>query len=685
MWNISSYLENIDTGYSRTAAKRMEKFRTNSVLGYRTAGSKAELETGKMLAEEMKKIGLQDVVRDKVKVDSWEFKKAELVYRNKNGKEKKCILGGYQTEFHTDGFKKFGICYAGRGTAAEYEGLDVKNKLVIVDINQRDEWWINFPVYEAKLHGAAALLAVQQYGYGEYDARSLNAQDISGPADAPAFSLSRKDAGKLKKRILKNPAMKVLFSAESTVRRNRESHNILGEIPGKDREHFILLSAHYDSYFSGFQDDNAAVGMLLGIARALKKSEYKPNHTILFAALCAEEWGVSDSKYDWSTGAYEEVFTVHPEWQGKVIADLNFELPAHAHAKKDAIRSNLEYAGFLKTFIAGIEVPEEVYPKGIRVKTPIETMSDDFTFSIAGIPSMVNDFTSGHFMETLYHSQFDNEKDYQEPVYRFHHELYGKLLIEFDRLILPPMDFTLLMDQMTESVDERLFDLAGADLNTFRTTLCRVREQAEKLCVKTHAVNMAYRELLSAGDMEKARIMRKTYTPCIKPILDAYLCAQNAFVRLNWDDSVIFPHEGVRDNILEIEKTIDQLKKGNILKALEKIYRIDNNRYAFLFSEPVFRHFTDMALNQPKDRLKWGNGRILRHTNLYSSVQRLKKKAMVQMGSGKMLKDSLKDEIRYYKKLKDQELKYLKDDIEYMSRALIKIGSLLGKASGAIE
>ena len=42
----------------------------------------------------------------------------------------------------------------------------------------------------------------------------------------------------------------------------------------------------------------------------------------MFCAMAAEEWGVVDSKYDWSTGAYEQVFTAHPEWQGKVVADL---------------------------------------------------------------------------------------------------------------------------------------------------------------------------------------------------------------------------------------------------------------------------------------------------------------------------------------------------------------------------
>ena len=110
----------------------------------------------------------------------------------------------------------------------------------------------------------------------------------------------------------------------------------------------ILLSAHYDSYFDGFQDDNAAVAMMLGIARSLVKGGYKPAHTLVFCAMAAEEWGIIDSKYDWSTGAYNQVFRVHPDWQGKVIADLNFELPAHAHNRQDAIRCTYEYADFIR-------------------------------------------------------------------------------------------------------------------------------------------------------------------------------------------------------------------------------------------------------------------------------------------------------------------------------------------------
>ena len=119
------------------------------------------------LLKEMQEMGLQNVQKDKIKVDSWDFHHAVLRYRDKEDKEYEFQLGAYQTDFHTEGFQEFSMVYLGRGTAENYENIDVKGKLVLIDINQREEWWINFPVYQAHLKGAAALIAVQDQGYGE--------------------------------------------------------------------------------------------------------------------------------------------------------------------------------------------------------------------------------------------------------------------------------------------------------------------------------------------------------------------------------------------------------------------------------------------------------------------------------------------------------------------------------------
>lgn len=94
----------------------------------------------------------------------------------------------------------------------DYEGREVQGKLVLVDINQRDEWWINYPVYQAHLKGAKALIAVQDGGYGEIDNEALNAQDIAGPSDAAAFSISRKDAEVLKELLKEKEEIQVFLT-----------------------------------------------------------------------------------------------------------------------------------------------------------------------------------------------------------------------------------------------------------------------------------------------------------------------------------------------------------------------------------------------------------------------------------------------------------------------------------------
>lgn len=125
-------------------------------------------------------------------------------------------------------------------------------------------------------------------------------------------------------------------------------------------------------------------------------------------------------------------------------------------------------------------MPEDAYPDGLTVLAPIETWSDDFSMAIAGIPSTVNDFSAGPFMETHYHSQYDNEEIYQENVYRFHHELYTRLLLKLDALVFPPLDFSRLFREMHSSVSARMAEQDEEHLQGEMQTLIRETEQAEQ-------------------------------------------------------------------------------------------------------------------------------------------------------------------------------------------------------------
>ncbi|MFF2754727.1 M28 family peptidase [Psychrobacillus sp. NPDC058041] len=624
----SNYLSAVDVDYAYNFTKSLEEFKSNEKLGYRTAGSQAELKTGEKIGNEMKKIGLSEVTKDEFKVDTWEFEKADLTFTDENGKEHLAVLGGYQVNFDTIGVKELDLVYAGKGTAEDLAGLDVKGKLVLIDINQREEWWINYPAYQAHLKGAAAVIAVQEAGYAEVDPDALNAQDICGPDDAPAFSMSQTDANSLKKALeASKNKLSVKFDAKSTVKLDGKSYNYYGKIIGKDPESYIILSAHYDSYFSGFEDDNAAIGLLMGVAKGLVDSGYQPEKTIIFNALAAEEWGISNSRYDWSTGAYNQIFKVHPEWVGKAFANMNFELPAYEHTTQDEIRSVYELNNYLTQFAKTVPSVDGVYKDGISIVSPLRTWSDDFSFGIAGVPALRNDFQDSEFMHSHYHSQFDNEGPYNMNAYKFHLNLYGLLAMHYDETAVVPLDFTTRLNALKEDINADIFKQAGVSSDKLVSDIDSAIATAEEVNAKVTKVNEDYLAALTEGNAETAKKVYNESRELNSGLLAAFKYAEDQFVRLTWEDEPIFPHEHAQNNIDNLSLSINALVKGDIATPLDDyLWKIDNNWYAFYFDKEVYNYFTDYVLKAPKEKLMWGSGRIMGHEDLFDTINSLKEK-----------------------------------------------------------
>lgn len=616
-----AYLEKVDVDYAYHLALQLEDIRSNENLGYRTAGSEAELATGDMLKAEMESIGLQNVTKDEFTLDTWTFEKAQLSFTDSTGAEYTAELGGYQTDFVTDGPEAFTIVDGGEGTEADLDGLDVTGKLVLIDINQRDNWWINYPAYEAHLRGAAAVIAVQDGGYGEVSDDALNAQDICGPADAPAFSMSRTDAEALRAALDENGEASVTLDAVSRVGMDGVSYNITGMIPGKDEDSMVLMSAHYDSYFAGFQDDNAAIALMLGIAKAIIDSGYQPEKTLVFCAMAAEEWGVSNTRYDWSTGAYNQIFRVHPDWVGKVVADINFELPAMNEGETDQIRTSYELKTFVEDFKESVPQVEGVFPEGIEVIVPTQTWSDDFSLSIAGVPSSVTALRGG-FAQTHYHSQFDNRDTYSPEAFLFHHNMYGMLMLAYDRCAVSPLDFSTRLEALRASMDDTV--LTEEQVSSLNAALDEAENAASAAWDKVSEINDSYRKALDSGDTAAADALIQESRETNAAVLSAFKYAEDAFVRLTWEDVSIFPHEHSQNNLLALNGAVEALERGDSATAIDEyLYAIDNNWYAYDWSRETFDYFTNYVLNQSDDRLMWGAGRVQGHEDLYDVIRSL--------------------------------------------------------------
>ena len=83
-----AYVRAVDVDYSFHLAKRMEQYKCNEALGYRTAGSRAEWETGEMIRRAMAAIGLARVTTAAISLDSWAFTPAILRFYDASGQLK---------------------------------------------------------------------------------------------------------------------------------------------------------------------------------------------------------------------------------------------------------------------------------------------------------------------------------------------------------------------------------------------------------------------------------------------------------------------------------------------------------------------------------------------------------------------------------------------------------------------
>jgi hypothetical protein len=151
-------LSSVDQEYAYGIAKELAtnpKYLSSS-LGGRNAGSDAEHAAAEYLFGEMKKIGLTDTEKVGVKVDKWQFNGSSLTL---DGDSKVILPYSYATASTPKEGITAEIVYLGKGTMNDYAGKDVKGKIVLIDLDQRSDWWVTYPMLEAQFQGAAAIMS----------------------------------------------------------------------------------------------------------------------------------------------------------------------------------------------------------------------------------------------------------------------------------------------------------------------------------------------------------------------------------------------------------------------------------------------------------------------------------------------------------------------------------------------
>jgi len=333
------------------------------------------------------------------------------------------------------------LVFAGFGIVApeydwnDYEGIDVKDKIVVVLVNDPGfgsedstsfkgntmtyygRWTYKYE--EAARHGAKGCFVIHntvpagypfqvlQNGWNRaslyLDSRgkdtffSEGTGWITKPAIEKIFTAAGVDFNELQKaarkpdfRAIELPAG-ISLSMDLSVRYDK-TYNVVGKISGEQRpDEYLIYTAHWDhlgigrkdasgdSIYNGALDNASGTAGLLEIAKAFKTLENKPARSVVFLAVTAEEQGLWGSAY----------YTENPIYPiERTVANINMDGINPYGKMKDVMvvgsgQSGLEdYLEEEARLLGRDIVPDDEAEKGYYFR------SDHFNFARIGVPAL---------------------------------------------------------------------------------------------------------------------------------------------------------------------------------------------------------------------------------------------------------------------------------------------------------
>jgi Zn-dependent M28 family amino/carboxypeptidase len=311
----------------------------------------------------------------------------------------------------------------------DYEGIDVKNKIVVALVNDpglRDSTIFRGPILtyygrwtykieEARRQGAAGILLVHTTESATYPWTTVQSS-WTGPQvriEEPPTSLlvagwlSQEAASRLfnagghdLSRLMDEAARRGFrgvplgMGLEATVRsqiERSETSNVLGRLSGRGTlaREAVMISGHYDhfgvstpvdgdSIYNGAEDNASGTAAVLGAAEAFIRGEARTMRSIVFVAFTAEESGLLGSQ------AYIAKPTIP---LNRIAAILNLDVMNLYGRTRDVSALGLDQSSLGTVFESAAAA------EGLRVTVNHDALvrgayfrSDHFPFARAGIP-----------------------------------------------------------------------------------------------------------------------------------------------------------------------------------------------------------------------------------------------------------------------------------------------------------
>jgi Zn-dependent M28 family amino/carboxypeptidase len=199
--------------------------------------------------------------------------------------------------------------------------------------------------------------------------------DETGP---PRFDLAREA-------VVRSRSVVSDFGSENVVAR------LEGGNPEKEREH-VVFSSHLDhvgrrpaeasgggdDIHNGAYDNASGVAALLAVARAFSKLPTRPDRSLVFVAVTAEERGLLGSDY----------FARNPSVEGELVANVNMDGVLMFHPLKDIVAFGADHSTLLEPVTRAAEMLDLKLSPDFMPEEVIFIRSDQYSFVRQGIPAV---------------------------------------------------------------------------------------------------------------------------------------------------------------------------------------------------------------------------------------------------------------------------------------------------------
>lgn len=404
------------------------------------------------------------------------------------------------------------LVYVGSGSARDFEGKDVRGKIVLTELSYS-------PGRHEKQRIAAAQGAIgavmMNWGHPENTAVPFGSVKPvwgnptpetykSEMATIPCIGISRV-AGLQLKALCEQGPVKVWLRAHVTNgwRPVQITTARLPATQGAEREDFILVGGHQDSWPGEAATDNAAGNaIMMELARVFRPHQDKLRRGLLFGFWTAHETGTMAGSTWFADRHWDEL-------RDHACAYLQIDQPACTGTTQWHTTSNVELKAFHQREEKALLPAREVTWKRVA-------KSGDASFIGLGIPMFQGEgaFTEAELQASAlatrgwWHHSIECTLDKVDFDYMQEHlRVYAAYLWELCTAPVLPFTYVPVAQQVIKRLDEITAPAEGVNLDGLKATARKLLEAAERFDRITSAV--AQRFIDGAGNEQHARLLNR--------------------------------------------------------------------------------------------------------------------------------------------------------------------------------